>query len=229
MNYTEAHNALVSRYAVKKFDPSKKLTEEQLTLVEDVLHLAPSSFGLEPWKFIIITDDALKQKLYPYSMKNSQVRDASALVVLCAKEKLTKADVNSFIRRVASVRNIEESTLAGFKKVLHGFRVGKLMNSIFLGLPRYFTGVSGLATSWAENQAFIALGSLLTVCAERGVDACPMGGFHERKYKAVLSQHTNLEGYTPVVLCALGTRASDDSFAQFKKVRKEKSDVIVRI
>lgn len=222
-------NALRTRYAVKKFDSTYTLTQDELALVEETLHLAPSSFGLEPWKFVIITNKEVQAKLYPYAMKNTQVRDASALVVLCAKNDLTKADVNSSIRHIAHVRQMPEENLAGFKKVLHGFRFGKVMNKIFFGLPRFFSGLSSLGASWAENQVFIALGSLLTVTAEHGIDACPMGGFHERGVKKVMTQYTNLEGYRPVVLCALGKRAEDDSFATMKKVRKEKSDIIVRI
>lgn len=229
MKYEHTLHALQSRYAVKKFDPTHTLTQDELTLIEETLRLSPSSFGLEPWKFVVLTNKDVQAKLYPHAMKNTQVRDASVLVVLCVKNELTKADIHSYIRHVAQVRGVTEESLAGFKKMLLGFRFGKTMNKIFFGLPRRIMSLSSLDRSWAENQVFIALGFLLTVAAEHGIDACPMGGFHQRGIKKVLAQYTNLDGYTPSVLCALGKHADDDSFAIMKKVRKEKNDVIVRI
>lgn len=229
MTSQETITALQARYAVKKFDTNAVLTDEQYTLIEETLRLTPSSFGLEPWKFFIITDKTIRKAFEPYAMKNAQVTDASALIVMCAKDTLTKADVEGYIARVADVRSMPIEKLAGFKKVLHGFRIGKIMNAWFFGMPRFFASLTGLGKSWAESQVYIALGNLMTVCALHGIDTCPMGGFHQRGFKKVLGEHVDIRGYTPVVLCALGYRAADDSFATMKKVRKDMQDVIVKV
>ena len=229
MTSQETITALQSRYAVKKFDTKATLTEEQYALIKETLHLTPSSFGLEPWKFFIVTDKSIRKEFEPYAMKNTQVIDASALIVMCAKDTLTKKDVDDYIMHTAQVRGILAENLAGFKKVLHGFRIGKIMNTWLFGIPQFFASLTGLGKSWAESQVYIALGNLMTVCAMHGIDTCPMGGFHQRGFKKVLSKHVDTKGYTPVVLCAVGTRAADDVFATMKKVRKDIQDVIVRM
>lgn len=229
MTHENTITALQTRYAVKKFDTNATLTQEEYTLIEQTLHLTPSSFGLEPWKFFIITDKGIRKEFEPYAMKNAQVIDASAVIVMCAKDALTKADVDNYIAQIADVRGGPVENLAGFKKMLHGFRLGKIANRFTFGAVQMVIGMTSLGKSWAENQVFIALGNLLTVCALHSIDTCPMGGFHQRGFKKILSRHVDMQGYTPVVLCAVGKRATDDSFATMKKVRKDLKDVIVRM
>ena len=117
-------DALKWRYATKKFDPSKKISAAEWATLEQALVLTPSSYGLQPWKFLVITDAALKAKLRPVSWNQSQIEDCSHLVVFLAKEDITEADVDRFVARIAEVRGVTAESLAGYK----GFMMGDLVN-----------------------------------------------------------------------------------------------------
>ena len=219
-------NALNTRYAVKKFDVNKKLSEEQLTLIEESLRLTPSSFGFEPWKFVVVTDEAIREKLAPYSMGNKQVTTASALVVLCAQDHVGNRDARAFLDRTMKIRNVSESVLAGLKKTLYGVVWARNLNMWTLGIPELIFGTK-IFRQWQTKQVYIALGNLISVCAHQKIDAAPMEGFDQRAYKRILGEY--MEGFSPVVLCAVGYHAEDDSFASMAKVRKTKEEVITRV
>jgi len=219
-------DALNTRYAVKRFDTTKKLSEEQLLLIEETLRLTPSSFGFEPWKFVIVIDQAIREKLFPYSKGNRQVTTASHLIVLCAKNHIGNADVQAFLKRTMEVRGVKESVLANLKKTLYGVVWARNLNMWTFGLPELIFGTK-IFRQWQTKQVYIALGNLISVCAHQKIDAAPIEGFSQRAYKKILGQV--VEGYSPVVLCALGYHATDDSFASMAKVRKTKEEVIVRI
>lgn len=219
-------DALKKRYAVKKFNPAKKLTEEELIFLEEVLQLTPSSFGFEPWKFVIVGNKEIKEKLFPYSRKNRQVLDASHLIVLCAKEHVGTKDVQAFLKRTMDLRGVGEGVLANLKKTLYGVVWTRNLNAWLLGLPEFIFGTQ-IFRQWQTKQVYIALGNLLSACAHQNIGAAPMEGFHQRAYKRILGNA--VEGYRPVLLCAVGHHAEDDIFAAMPKVRKTKEEVIVRI
>src|SRR5512133_360953 len=106
---------LAWRYATKKFDPSKKVSAADWAVLEEALILTASSYGLQPWKFIVVTDPALKAKLRPASWNQSQVEDCSHLVVFAAQQDVTEADVDRFIARIAAVRGVAIESLSGYK------------------------------------------------------------------------------------------------------------------
>lgn len=219
-------DALTTRYAVKRFDSSKKLSEEQLALIEETLRLTPSSFGLEPWKFLIISNQDVKNKLCVYSMGNKQVATASILIVLCAKDHIGNKDVREFLKRTMEIRQIKESLLVNLKKTLYGFVHARNLNAWLLGIPELIFGTKTFR-QWQTKQVYVALGNLLSVCAHQKIDSAPIEGFDQKAYKKVLGD--KIIGYSPVVLCAVGYRATDDSFSTMAKVRKTKEEVIVRI
>ena len=219
-------DALNTRYAVKKFDPTKKLREEQLVLIEETLRLTPSSFGFEPWKFVIVSDQTIREKLFPHSRGNRQVITAPHLVVLCAKNHVGNADIRAFLKRTMEVRGVKESVLANLKKTLYGVVWARNLNMWTFGLPELIFGTK-IFRQWQTKQVYIALGNLISVCAHQKIDAAPIEGFSQRAYKKILD--TSVDGYTPVVLCAVGYRAADDMFASMAKVRKTKEEVIARI
>jgi nitroreductase len=198
------------RYATKKFDPSKKISTAAWAVIEKALILTPSSYGLQPWKFIVVTDPALKAKLRPASWNQSQVEDCSHLVVLTAKRDITEADVDRFIDRIAEVRGATVESLAGYK----GYMVGDLVNG-----PRH-----AIIHEWAARQTYIALGNLMTSAAMLGVDACPFEGIEPAKYDEILGLKG--AGYTTISACPLGYRAADDKYASAPKVRFEAKDVV---
>lgn len=198
------------RYATKKFDPTKKISTADWAVIEQALILTPSSYGLQPWKFIVVTDPALKAKLRPASWNQSQVEDCSHLVVLTAKLDITLADVDHFIERTAEVRGVSIESLAGYK----GYMVGDLVTG-----PRH-----AIIHEWAARQTYIALGNLMTAAALLGVDACPFEGIEPVKYDEILGLKGT--GYATISACPLGYRADDDKYASAPKVRFEAKDVV---
>ncbi len=201
------------RYATKQFDPAKKIDPATWAALEDALVLAPSSFGLQPWKFLVITDPAVKESLVPLSWGQRQLADASHVVVFAVKHPLTAADVRRHIARTAEVQGAPVEALAGFEKVVLGF----IENPPF--------GVE--IRSWATRQVYIALGQFMTAAALLGVDTCPMEGLDPVAYDQALGLEGS--GYFTVVACPAGYRADDDKSAARAKVRFPREHVLARI
>jgi nitroreductase len=198
------------RYATKKFDPAKKIPSADWAVLEQALVLTASSYGLQPWKFIVVTDPALKAKLRPASWNQAQVEDCSHHVVFTVKEDVSEADVDRFISRIAEVRGVTPESLAGYR----GFMVGDLVQG-----PRH-----AIIKEWAARQAYIAMGNLLTSAALLGIDACPFEGIEPAKYDEILGLKGT--GYATVAACPLGYRAADDKYANAPKVRFDPRDVV---
>ncbi len=198
------------RYATKKFDPTKKISAPDWAVLEEALILTASSYGLQPWKFVVVTDPALKTKLRPASWNQSQVEDCSHLVVFTAKQDITEADLDRFIARTAEVRGTSVESLAGYK----GYMLGDLVN----GARHAVIG------EWAARQTYIAMGNLLTSAALLGIDACPFEGIEPAKYDEILDLTGS--GYATVAACPLGYRAADDKYATAPKVRFAAKDII---
>lgn len=198
------------RYATKKFDPSQKISTADWAVLEQALVLTASSYGLQPWKFIVITEPALKAKLRAASWNQAQVEDCSHLVVLTAQQDITEADLDRFIARTAEVRGVAIASLAGYKSYM--------MGDLVIG-PRH-----AFIKEWAARQTFIALGNLLTSAAVLGVDACPLEGLEPAKYDEILGLKGS--GFATISACPLGHRAVDDKYASAPKVRYEAKDII---
>ncbi len=207
---TSLLDALKWRYATKKFDPAKKIPAADWNALEQALVLTPSSYGLQPWKFLVVTDPALKAKLRPASWNQSQIEDCSHLVVFLAKEDITEADVNRFVARIAEVRGVTPESLAGYK----GFMMGDLVNG-----PRH-----SVIGEWAARQVYIAFGNFMTAAALLGIDTCPIEGLEPAKYDGILGLKGT--GFRTLAACPAGYRASDDKYASAPKVRFEASDLI---
>lgn len=205
-------DALRWRYAVKKFDPTRKVPAEVWSALEQSLVQAPSSFGLQPWKFVVITDQSIKDRLPPISWNQTQPKDCSHMVVLAARKGMAAPDVERYVQRIIQVRDIPGDPMRGYKDMMLG-----MVNS---------TPPAQLQ-EWAAKQVYIALGFLMEACAVLGVDACPMEGIVAPEYDKLLKLPEI--GYTAVVGCAVGYRAADDKYAAYPKVRFETSDVIVKI
>lgn len=198
------------RYATKKFDPSRKISEaDWKTLVEATL-LAPSSYGLQPWKIIVPQDPALRKRLREASWGQSQIEDASHLAVFATLKKMSQAHVDKFFARISEVRGAPPAQLEGFRNVV--------LNDVVHG-PR-----NAVSETWNQRQAYIALGTLLTTAALLEIDACPMEGIEPAKYDELLG----LKGgeYSAVAVVALGYRSSDDPMQHLKKVRFATKDVV---
>jgi nitroreductase len=201
------------RYATKQFDPARKISPEDWAALEESLVLTPSSFGLQPWKFIVVNDPAVREQLVPVSWGQRQVADASHYVVIAAKHDLGEGDIDAYLDRIAEVRGLPRESLASYR----GMMVGSLMQ-----------GMDAAARdNWATRQAYIALGNLLNCAALLGIDACPMEGFEHAKYDEILGLKE--KGLGAAVACALGYRARTDTSAGAKKVRFARENVLVEV
>lgn len=200
------------RYATKKFDSTRTISPEDWQALEQVLILTPSSFGLQPWKFVVVTDPVLRQQLVAHSWRQNQIADASHLVVLAIKKDLGEPEIDRYLARIAEVRGVALESLTGFRKML----IGSLVP------PKGFD-----INEWATRQAYIALGSFMTAAAVLGIDTCPMEGIDPAMYDQVLGLDSI--GYTTVVACPAGYRAHDDKYAGIPKVRFKADDVILRM
>jgi nitroreductase len=159
------------RYATKKFDPGRKIAPELWAKLEAAAIHAPSSYGLQPWTFVVVTDPEMRRRLHPVSYNQAQILDASHLVVFAAKNPPTPADVEAHVARTAAVRGVSTDSLDGLRQSLLG------------SLSRMD---AAQAHRWAARQTYIALGFFLSAAAMMGVDACPMEGFQPEKYDEVL-------------------------------------------
>jgi nitroreductase len=201
------------RYATKQFDSTQKINETTWNSLEQALQLSPSSGGLQPWKFVVVTDPAIREQLLPASYGQAQVKDASHLVVFTAKKLFSEADVDAHLNRTAQIRGIPIESLAGFR----GMLVGGIVNAM--------DPVTRQA--WAARQTYIALGTLLTSAALLGVDACPMEGFSVADYDRILG--LSEKGLTATAICALGFRKEDDPYAALPKVRFSEEELFIHV
>ena len=201
------------RYAVKKFDAAKKIPAADWDALEETLVLSPSSFGLQPWKFVVVTDQAVKDRLVAASWKQQQVAQASHVVVFAIQKDLGAPGVEAFISRTAEVRSAPLESLDGYKNVMLGF----------LAQPKDKFDVN----AWAALQVYIAIGNFMTAAAMMGIDTCPMEGIVPAQYDAILGLPA--KGLATCVVCVAGYRAADDKYATAKKVRFDRRDVVIRV
>ena len=206
-------DALQWRYATKVFDAAKKIPADVWQTLERALVLTPSSYGLQPYKFLVINDPARRAELLPHSWNQKQAVDASHFVVFTARTKVTDADVNKLIKLTSNVRKIPAESLNFYRDMM----LGDVVNG-----PR-----SKTAHEWAARQAYIALGNLMTCAAVLGVDACPMEGLNPAEYDRVLGLSGS--GYATMVACALGYRAASDKYASLPKVRYETQELVQQV
>jgi nitroreductase len=196
------------RYATKKYDSTKKINSSDFDILKNVLALVPTSNGLQPFKFLVIENPEIREKLKEKSFGQSQITDASHLIVMCAVKNIDEEFLESYINLNASRRNMPLENLAGFKNHLHNSVVSK-------------EAEENLTSN--SKQVYIALGHLLHAAAQLRIDATPMEGFVADAYDEILGlSEQNLHA---TVSCALGYRSTEDGFQHLKKVRKSQEDL----
>jgi nitroreductase len=200
------------RSAIKKFDPAKKITAEQLDNLLSAVQLAPSSYGLQSYKVIVVRDAETKAKLRAAGYDQAQITDSSALFVFASLTTLDNDFGKKFIDLVASTRNVARETLQGYEQVVLGALSGR-------------TREQNIA--WSHKQAYIALGVLLSAAADQGIDAGPMEGFDAEKFDEILGLKE--KGLTASVIAAVGFRADDDRYSQMIKVRRPKEELFIHV
>jgi len=210
---TELVQALEWRYATKVFDASRKISAEVWAALERALVLTPSSYGLQPYQFLIVQDPAKRALLLPHSWNQKQVVDCSHLVVFTARTEMTEADVDRLIARITQVRGVPAAALATYR----GMMISDVVNG-----PR-----GKIASEWAIRQAYIAIGNAMTAAAVLGVDGCPLEGINPVEYDHILGLKGT--GYSTAVALALGYRSAADKYATLPKVRYATNELVKMI
>ena len=200
------------RYATKAYDASKKVPDADWATIEQAISLAPSSFGIQPFKFIVITDPEVREKLKPAAYGQAPITDASHLVAFAYKKTLSDSDIEHFVERIAEVRGAPREALLEYENIMKG------------SAKKAVEG--GYIETWNSRQVYIALGFLLETAALLGIDATPMEGFDPQQFNEILS----LTDFSVVALAAVGYRdAGNDWLHPLAKVRKPDHEIIERI
>ncbi len=205
-------NALNWRYATKKFDPSRKISNTDMQTLIEAVRLAPTSFGLQPFRLINVTDPRLRAELVAASWGQQQVKDASHLFVFATLTTLDEAYVDRFIDLTCRTRHMDAEKLHGYVNMMKGFLQELSPEELH---------------NWAGKQAYIAAGFLMETAALLKIDACPMGGFDPKQYDAILE--LGKLGLSAALAMPVGYRSSEDPLAQAAKVRIPAEEMVVKI
>lgn len=198
------------RYSVRSFDPTRRVPDDVWHALEQSLLLAPSSFGLQPWKFVVVDDTNLREQLRAASWNQAQVVEADRYVVLTALRTTTEADVDRYIERTSEIRGLPVETMQGYRNAIAEFLVkGWAAKDLF---------------GWNARQAYVALGQFMTTAAMLGVDTCAMEGIDMHGYDELLNLKDTR--YATLCGCAVGYRADDDKFAEVAKVRFPLDEIV---
>ena len=206
----ELINHMNWRYATKKFDSSKKVSVDELKLLSESVRLSASSYGLQPYKVMIIQDDELRKLLKEASWNQSQITDASHLFLFCIHQDYPEQEIDHYFSLIEDTQNADLKSLIGYKNSLKTLFQKKAPEE---------------KRQWAAKQVYIALGSLLIACAELKIDACPMECFEKDRYDQILGLKE--QGLRSTVIIAVGYRSEDDDTSKRKKVRKPKEILFV--
>ena len=200
------------RYACKKFDGTKKLSDKKIKRLKKAFQLTATSFGLQPIKMIVIRDSKIKERLLEHAYYQKQITDCSDLLILCIDDTVNGNTIDTYFDLEKKVRGTSEEVIGKFRE----------------NLKKSFASKSALEIEQSSiYQAYIALGNLMTVCALEKIDACPMEGFNPVKFDEVLE--LKLKNLKSVLLLPVGYRAKDDFMSSLKKVRKDKNDLIIEL
>lgn len=209
---TDIIDQLKWRYATKKFDASKKLSDAKLNVLKESFNLTATSYGLQPLKMLVISNADLKKKLIPFTMDQEQVGNASHVLVLCTETNMDSAFIKDYFKLVVETRNTPRDIIEPFETYLVEEFSAKSKDTI---------------ENWMEKQAYIAMGNLLTVCALEGIDSCPIEGFEPVKYDELFQ--LKQKGLKSVLVLAVGYRAEDDFFSSLVKVRRGVGEVVIDV
>jgi len=198
------------RYATKQFDPLKKISMTEFDELLEVLRLSPSSFGLQPWKFVVVQDQVLRKEIRKHAWDQAQVTDASHLIILCSLKTMDEAYIKNCVHDIARVRSLPMDSLAGYEQMMVSIVKTKSQDEL---------------SNWMKRQVYIALGMLLSACAQKRIDSCPMEGFNPKKVDEILG--LDKQAIESVVLCPVGYRSQEDQYASLKKVRFQKNEILI--
>jgi nitroreductase / dihydropteridine reductase len=203
-------DALEWRYAVKKFDDKASLTEQQILEVKKVFNLSASSYGLQPYKMIVVQNPELKEKLVPASFGQQQISQSAAILVFAVRTDFGMDYIDQFFKDMSTKRQIPLENLEGYKNFMKGSFANKSEDEI---------------SSWATKQVYLTMGHMLASLAALQIDACPIEGLDPQAYDKILDLEA--KQLKTIVAMPIGVRAPDDASATALKVRKDLSDIII--
>lgn len=196
------------RYATKKFDATKKVTNQDLETLKEAIQLSASSYGLQPYKVLIIENPEIRAKLQPVSWGQTQIVEASHLFVFVNLVDMQNEHIDAFIENTSETRNLKIEDLKGYSD---------FMKSKIVPLP------VDVKSNWTSKQTYLALGNLLNAAAELKIDVTPIEGFEPENYNEILG--LNKLGYNASVVAAIGYRHEEDATQHYPKVRKPISEL----
>lgn len=200
------------RYATKKFDAAKKITTEDLNTLKEAIRLSSSSYGLQPYKVIIVENPELRAKIQPSAWGQSQIVEASHLIVFANETNIGDSAIDSYLKNISEIRNTPIEALNGY---------GDFMKSKILSLPEDAKNI------WTSKQTYLALGNLLNAAAELKIDATPMEGFVPAEVNEILG--LDKLGLNATLIATLGYRHDEDATQHYKKVRKSNEELFITL
>jgi nitroreductase len=200
------------RYATKKFDTTKKVSTEDLETLKEAIRLSSSSYGLQPYKVLIIENPAIREQLKPVSWGQTQITDASQLIVFVNETKITEESIDAYVKNMSETRAIPAESLQGYSD---------FMKSKLLSLSEEQT------TIWTAKQSYLALANLLNAAAELKIDVTPIEGFESEKYNQILN--LTEKGLNASVVATIGYRHEEDATQHYKKVRKSTNELFINL
>lgn len=200
------------RAAIKKFDSSKKVKDEDLNILIEAANLAATSGGLQPFKMVVVENKELQSQLVPYTYGQAQVKDASHVLVFAIEAEFDTDLVDRYIDRAAEVRNTDKQNLVGYADSMKAYISSMDENTKY---------------HWAKSQAFLSLGTVLSAAADLRIDSCPMEGFDASQYQELLGLKAH--NLMPVVILPIGYRSDEDYHSKESKVRKTLENFTIKI
>lgn len=191
------------RYATKKFDSTKKISNSDLETLKKAIQLATSSYGLQPYKVLIVENPEIRKQLQPASWGQSQIVEASHLLVFANMTQINEAYIDAFFLNTSNTRNINIESLDGYKS---------FMKNAILNMPEDKMAI------WTSKQTYLALGNLINAAAELKIDVTPMEGFEPEKYNTILG--LTEKGLNASLVATIGYRHEEDQLQHLAKVRK---------
>lgn len=200
------------RYATKKFDATKKISDQDFATLKEAIRLSASSYGLQPYKILIIENPELRAQLQPAAWGQSQIVDASHLIVFANITNFDEKEIDAYFINLTETRRIPMESVQGY---------ADFMKSKVVPLPLE------TRNNWTAKQAYIALGNLLNAAAELKIDATPMEGFDPVQFNEILG--LDKLGLNATVAAAIGYRHDDDTTQYYAKVRKSNEELFINL